>query len=321
MDSSASATDGFSFVIGMTVGGRYLLKRLLGGGSLGVVFEVQDTSDPSSSLAIKLFRLRGDEGDAMRARFLREGTALTKLRCDEIVRVFEVGQCDEHSALFVVSELVEGESLRAYLQRFDRIEPSIMRALVADLLAALTTVHAAGLVHRDIKPENIILVHTEGRPRAKLLDFALIPRSIDASVGLSNPGSFAGTLAYASPEQLRGVAIVRPSSDLWSLGVVIYEMCMGELPWDRGDSSETIEAILRGPVVSLHAIDGTMCEVVRRCLVRTAEDRAQTAPELARLSSAQGSANSLAKRDLRAPLALALMVLALAGWLVMCARQ
>ena len=216
---------------------HYRILEKLGGGGMGVVYRAEDMK-LRRHVALKLLAedIAGDR--AALERFEREAQAASALNHPGICTIYEF---DEHEGqLFLAMELIEGCSLRAFREH-DASIASLTR-LAAQVTTALAAAHAAGIVHRDIKPENI-MVRNDGY--LKLLDFGLArftDRALDSTV-VTSPGTIVGTVRYMSPEQVRGET-VSSASDIFSLGIVLYEFAAGRHPFAANSLAETMSAIL-----------------------------------------------------------------------------
>ena len=215
-------------------------------------------------------------------RFQQEARAVLALNHPNIVTTYEVGDADGVS--FIASEFIEGETLRQVLAQRPRTTREAVD-LVMQIANALAAAHDAGIVHRDIKPENIML-----RPDGyvKVLDFGVAKLSgpvvsLQANINATSPGMLIGTARYMSPEQTRGIE-VDGRSDLWSLGVVLYEILTGQTPFSGATPSDCIAAILERepPSVQSHAPDvpDELSWSVRKLLRKDRDERYQTAKEL-----------------------------------------
>ena len=187
-------------------------------------------------------RYLGDE--SVRLRFLREARAAAKVRHSNVASVFHLGRSSQ--GYFYAMEFVEGETLESLIKRFGRLEVKLALEIVMQVAAGLAAVHKQQLVHRDIKPSNIMVSVEEGSTvTAKIIDLGLAKPAADApaEAAISMPGAFAGTPEFASPEQFAGVGVdIR--SDLYSLGVVLWEMLTGHVMF-RGSPAEVMHQHLQ----------------------------------------------------------------------------
>lgn len=216
--------------------GPYRIESVLGRGGMGVVLLAHDEV-LQRPVAVKVMHSERAD-DAARTRFLREGQAAARLTHDHIVRVYGVTNT-ENGLPYLVMEYVSGPTLAALLRDEGSLEPRRAAELCAQVADALTAAHAAGVIHRDVKPANVLL--EEGTGRAKLTDFGLACSTLAGS-GLTREGLLVGTPAYMSPEQARGQT-VDGRSDVYSLGVTLYEMLIGEVPF-RGEELQIVHQVL-----------------------------------------------------------------------------
>jgi serine/threonine protein kinase len=248
--------------------GKYRLKRRLGRGGFGEVWEALDTN-LGRTVAIKLPHFLPTDRKKIE-RFLREGRSAAQLRHPNIVGVYDAGVIDEQH--FLAIELVDGKPLSDY-DTDRQLEHHAIARMVADLAKAMQYAHNHGIIHRDIKPQNIV-VRTDGR--AQILDFGLA-KSMDESVGLTLDGSVLGTPAYMSPEQARGdIANVGPASDQYSLGATLYWMLTGEAMFS-GPSHVIIASVISKdvtPAISINPkIDPRLNAICMKATAKLAKDR------------------------------------------------
>ena len=202
----------------------------LGRGGMGITYKAFDVR-LRCPVALKIISeaLIGDQ--SARLRFVREARAAASVRHPNIASVFHLGSTGQH--YFYAMEFIEGETLESFIKRSGRLEVSLALEITAQLAAGLTAIHKQKLVHRDIKPTNIMVsLGDAGAVAAKLIDLGLakVIEEPGSGTAISVLGSFVGTPRYASPEQFAGMAAdIR--SDLYSLGVVLWEMVTGEEPF------------------------------------------------------------------------------------------
>lgn len=214
--------------------GQYVVERVLGQGGMGTVFLGRDVT-LDRPVAIKVILPDVAASAELRERFLLEARTVARLRHPNIVSVYSAGESD--GLLWFAMEFVPGESLRDRLQRERVVPAEVVTAVVHDLAMALDDAHLAGIVHRDVKPENIMLDQQTGR--AMLTDFGVARALSSGDSRLTGAGFVLGSPRYMSPEQAAGEATIDGRSDLYSLGLVAYEMLAGR-PTIEAESAGTI---------------------------------------------------------------------------------
>lgn len=258
---------------------RYVRHELVFAGGHAEVFRGEDLSR-GETVAIKRLNAKLLTSDAeMVARFIREGELLQQLNHPNIIRVLDV--IEEDGQQSIVMEYVGGGSLRDLLDAEGALPPSRVLDIALPLADALVLAHESGVIHRDLKPDNVLLA-TDGTPR--LTDFGLA-RLIHSNVRLTQHGAFLGTLAYMSPEAINGETL-DARSDIWSFGVMLYEMLVGERPFKAEPVSSLLSSILYGPLPDLQGrrphIPEPMARLLQQILVR---DRGQRLPTVRRLAA------------------------------------
>ena len=219
-------------MIGTTVS-HYRILDKLGEGGMGVVYKAEDTR-LGRLVALKVLPAALADTPEAKQRFVNEARAASALSHPNVAVVYDVGETD--TAPFIAMELVEGETLKSRLQR-ERLPFEEVQLLGIQIAQGLHAVHSKGIVHRDIKPDNLLLTSDGG---VKILDFGIARRGDSA---VTQTGVMIGTLAYMSPEQVLGEHVDN-RSDLWSFGVVLYEMLSRELPFRRGREAAVLYEIL-----------------------------------------------------------------------------
>jgi tetratricopeptide (TPR) repeat protein len=258
--------------------GPYRVQAELGRGGMGIVFRAYDES-LRRPVAIKVLRPELDEPRA-RERLLREARLAAQFRHDHVVTIHAVVSPPDRSP-YLVMEYVPGPTLAALLEAEQRLEPRRAVELVVQVANGLAAAHAAGLVHRDVKPSNVLLDPATGR--AKLTDFGLARGGAPAS-GLTQEGVLAGTPAYMSPEQAKGQADLDGRTDVYSLGVTLYEALTGAVPF-RGTTAMVLQQIVqeepRPPRQLNDAVPRDLETVCLKAMAKEPSRRYATAAELA----------------------------------------
>jgi serine/threonine-protein kinase len=276
-------------IAGGTRLGRYEIRSLLGAGGMGEVYLAYDTV-LERTVALKVLPADVAADENRMKRFMREAKTASAPNHPNILTIHEIGQQDEHH--FIATEFIEGESLRQHMSRSQMGQREVLD-VVSQVASALAAAHQAGIIHRDIKPENIML-RLDGV--VKVLDFGLAKLVTTApkketdpeaatmtKVIKTDPGVVMGTANYMSPEQARGLE-VDARSDIWSLGVVLYELVAGRLPFEGKTTSDVIATILHHepPSLLLYRPDmpPELERIVEKTLTKDAEERYQLAKDL-----------------------------------------
>ena len=211
-----------SQMIGTVLSGRYKLEAKLGSGGMSTVYLARDTT-LDRSVAVKVMHREMSEQEDQLQRFRQEARAVAKLSHPNVVAVIDAGEDGGHP--YIVFEYVEGETLKQRINRVGALDPQEALAYAIEIARGLTVAHNRNMVHRDIKPQNV-LIDSEGR--AKLTDFG-ISRQLEQD-GMTATGRVLGTTDYVAPEQAMGHPVDQ-RSDVYSLGVVLYEMLVGQVPF------------------------------------------------------------------------------------------
>ena len=274
--------------------GRYKIRKLLGEGGMGKVFLAED-AELERLVALKILPADFAGREDRVRRFIREAKAISALNHPNILTIFEIGNTGD--TRFIATEYIEGETLRERQMR-EKLDLREILDIAAQTAAALAAAHSAGIIHRDIKPENIML-RRDGF--VKILDFGLAKLSTPPSLAgdldpdalesptkqldLTNPGAIMGTTSYMSPEQIRGRADIDARTDIWSLGVVIFEMTTGRVPFTGESMGDVIASILKtdAPHLSKSVSDcpGELDRIVDKCLHKKRDERYQVIKDLA----------------------------------------
>lgn len=271
--------------------GRYEIKSLLGIGGMGEVYRAFD-AELQRPVALKILPAEFALQANRMQRFIQEARAASALNHPNIITVYEIGRVtdDPNAAPYFAIELIEGVTLREYLSK-SKLRLVDVLDLAGQIASALVAAHQAGIIHRDIKPENI-MVRNDGY--VKVLDFGLAkPTERNSSainseaetraLAHTDPGTIMGTVSYMSPEQAKG-GDVDARTDIWSLGVVLYEMVTGALPFTGATPSHVIVSLLEKepPPLAAHVADvpEALELIIDEALRKDREERTQTAKQL-----------------------------------------
>ena len=275
---------------------HYRLDERLGAGGMGVLYRATDLK-LGRAVAIKLLARHLVSDEAAKARFVREARAASALDHPNIANIYEIGE--EDGELFIAMALYEGETLK---QRLEKGGLGVEEALdvLRQVALGLAAAHRAGIVHRDIKPANVLMTNTG---TVKILDFGLAKLVSDSQPQtMTQAGQAMGTVLYMSPEQLRGDA-VDARSDLWSFGVLAYELLAGASPFQTDSNAATVARILHEKSPSLAAVPGVpdwLAQLVSQLLRKNPAERPQTASEVLRRLGGGELARSLPAEPLGA---------------------
>lgn len=232
--------------VGDLLDGKYELIRLLGEGGMGSVYEANHTLI-GRRLAVKFLHPQYATSPDVVTRFQREAQAAAQIGHENIIEVTDMGTSEDESP-YIVMEFLEGTDLKGLLEDDGVLEPKRAAHIMVQALDALQAAHDVGIIHRDLKPENIYLISKGNNPDyVKLLDFGISKfRALetDGAKGLTQTGTVLGTPHYMSPEQARGEQDLSPRSDIYAMGVILYQMMTGHLPFDAPNYNALLIKIL-----------------------------------------------------------------------------
>lgn len=263
-------------MIGKMLDNRYELVEFIGNGGMALVYRAIDHRT-GHSVAVKILRPEFNQDAEFLGRFEREATTASRMSHHNIVNLLDVGQDGEYR--YLVMEFVRGKTLKDVIQDRGALAPEVAGQIAIRILSALQHAHKNGIIHRDIKPQNI-LVHSDGH--IKVADFGIA--RVAGSSTISRSDSVMGSVHYFSPEQARGEEVTF-ASDLYSVGVVLYEMLTGQPPFD-GDTPVAIALQhINGKAQPMHEINAAvppaMERVVEKAMEKRPEKRYQSALEMA----------------------------------------
>jgi len=265
------------------IAGKFRVERVVGAGGMGVVVAAHHLA-LDQPVAVKLMLPGVGARKPFTRRFLREARAAARLRSEHVTRVLDVGTLDDGTA-YIVMELLEGHDLATLLRTRGPMSIGAAVALVLQGCDAIGEAHAAGIVHRDLKPANLFVTHrADGRPLVKLLDLGVC--KLDASAGelhATSNNALIGTPTYMAPEQMRSAKEADARSDIWSLGVMLYELTTGRLPFPAATFAQLCLKVALDPCPALDVADAPpgFEAVVERCLAKDPSARFPTVAALA----------------------------------------
>lgn len=280
-------------MIGRRVDGRWEVLGVIGVGGMGTVYEARE--DDGSLVAVKIVGKGNDDPAGLR-RFVRESRAALALHSENTVRIIAAGVDADLGMPFMVMERLRGRDLSETIALHGPLEPAVAARVFVEAARGLSVVHAAGMVHRDIKPSNIFLHEDGERVIVKLCDFGIVKTAsvTEYQAALTHTGLLLGSPAYMSPEQAKDPRDVDARSDVWSLGMTLYQALSGSLAWTNWTNLSELVVMIYGrdptPVQDIAPwIEPALATVVHRALTRDREQRWASAEELAEALSAHAS--------------------------------
>jgi len=270
--------------IGDVIGGKYRIVRLIGDGGMGTVYEARHEF-LETSVALKFLHADLAKRAGLGSRFLQEARVSAQIRSPHVTHVTDVDQTADGSP-YLVMELLQGEPLQQAMDRMHKLPPEQAVDFALQILAGLESAHAIGVVHRDLKPDNVFIVPAGGGPLLKLIDFGIakLRASTEFQKGLTRAGVIMGTPEYMAPEQLFAAENVDHRADLYSLGVILFEMLSGRRPADGDDVEAIVASVVSGNVRHLADLEPGLppglVAVVERALRPDREARFSSAVEM-----------------------------------------
>ncbi len=269
---------------------KYRVERVLGMGGMGIVVAATHL-ELDREVALKFLLPTAMDSEEMVSRFLNEGRAVVRLKSEHVAKVLDVGRLDD-GAPFIVMELLQGQDLGAVMKERTVLAIEDAVSFVLQASEAVAEAHAAMIIHRDLKPQNLFLtLGLDGTPLVKVLDFG-VSKSLTPTTGgdgtpmtLTRTQSMLGSPLYMSPEQMRSSKKVDERSDIWSLGVILFELFTGRVPFEAENVPELVFKIAEGDVPSPKEfrpdLPDALCSAVMRCLQKDVDKRYSNLAELA----------------------------------------
>ncbi|MFO0738044.1 MAG: protein kinase [Labilithrix sp.] len=272
---------------GMRIGGRYVVEKVLGSGGMGVVATAR-YPELQQRVAIKFLRPEHASNAILNARFMREARLAARVKSEHFVRVFDIGKLP-NGVPYLVMELLTGHDLADELIAHGAMEVEAGLEWVLQALVGLAEIHALGVVHRDLKPSNLFISEAAGKRMVKVLDFGISKENAksDSGAPLTSTDNLLGTPQYMSPEQVRASKDVDARSDIWSVGVILYELLTARRPFtsDENATGELFAKVLYidpvKPREHRPSIPVDLEAVIMKCLARDRTERYEDVAALA----------------------------------------
>jgi len=267
--------------VGRVIGGRYRLERRIGEGAMAQVWQAEHLT-LGRAVAVKFLHAAGSPNGEAAQRFVREARLAASITHRNIVDIVDFGLTEPDHVPYMVMELLRGRALGEHLVACGRLPIPDAARIASEVLRGLAAVHDAGLVHRDLKPDNIFLVDDEDGAFPKLVDFGLSRR-----VGRSDmtaEGIILGTPDYMSPEQAEGASHIDARTDVYAMGVILYELVSGQMPFDGSSLAELLSHVADGMSIPLRArmpdAPAELVAIVERAMHRDPGQRFASAREM-----------------------------------------
>ena len=272
--------------IGTTLDGKYELVRLIGEGGMGAVYEATHKLI-GRRLAVKFLHALYATNAEVIIRFQREAQAAAQIGHENIIEVTDMGTAQD-GAPYLVMEYLEGFDVKGAIEKEGKLSTKRVAHILVQALSALQAAHNAGIIHRDLKPENIFLTSKGVNPDyVKLLDFGISKfRTFDSEgvKGLTQTGTVLGTPHYMSPEQARGEQNLTPQSDIYAMGVIMYQMLTGEIPFDAANYNALLIKILTEEPTPIEVLNPelppALVAIVKKAMARDTTERYKTCDEM-----------------------------------------
>ena len=273
--------------IGTLLDGKYRIEKVIGKGGMGIVYAAHHEL-LGERVALKLLLEEVARNPEVIARFLNEARSAAKIKNEHVARVMDVGTLDRGGVAFIALEYLEGRDLAQLLVERGRLPLAEAVDYVLQALEAVAAAHALGIIHRDLKPANLFLAQQSGDDVIKVLDFGIskVQEGSNAKVAhVTSAGTILGSPFYVPPEQLRSARTIDSRADVWSLGVILYELTTGVLPFHGESLGELFSAILEQTAVPPSArcpeLPPGLDRVVLKCLAKAPDQRYASVGELA----------------------------------------
>jgi serine/threonine protein kinase len=272
---------------GDVLAGKYRVERVLGEGGMGIVVAATHIA-LEERVALKFMRAEATQREDGVERFLREARAAVKLKSEHVARVLDVGTLETGSP-YIVMEYLEGSDLSEVLIQRGKLTLGEAVEYLLQACDAIAEAHSRGIIHRDLKPANLFVTRArDGAPLLKVLDFGISKMNVlgDRPESMTQSTAILGSPMYMSPEQMKSSRDVSPTTDIWSLGIILYEAVGGRVPFDEQTIGALMAKVLTQHPPALQTLRGDLPEpfvaVVARCLEKEPTQRYASVAELAR---------------------------------------
>lgn len=258
--------------------GDYKIINKIASGGMGIVYESRNPKNKSQKVAIKVIRDEFIENDEKRKRFMNESSIIDKIDNKNIVKVIE--RCESGDQLFIVMEYLEGETLNEKIEKKGKLRIETVIRIAIQLVSAVISIHKQGIIHRDITPDNIMLINKGNQTdNVKILDFGIAKTR--NMTKLTESGIIMGTINYISPEQISGIST--KASDIYSLGIIFYEMSTGEKPFMAETSIDIINQILNNKPVEPGSFNYKIPKELSRLIMSMMEKNPEQRPSVEKI--------------------------------------
>lgn len=280
--AESTPREGDDELVGKTLGQTYTIVRVLGEGGMGRVYEATHKRINGKRFAIKMLHPEYSRQPDVISRFQREAEAAASIHSPYVVDVYDVDRTHDGRP-FIVGEFLDGQEFASYLEQVGKMPVGPAVRVVRQICKALEAAHQKGVVHRDMKPENVFLTGDLTHPIAKVIDFGISKTGDTPGTALTKTGMIMGTPSYMAPEQARGERVDH-RVDIYAVGAILYCALTGKRPFDRGDPTATLTAVLTEDPPRPRSIEPTIPDplelIIQRAMAKTPSDRFQTMTDL-----------------------------------------
>jgi serine/threonine-protein kinase len=273
--AESTPREGDDELVGKTLGQTYTIVRVLGEGGMGRVYEATHKRISGKRFAIKMLHPEYSRQPEVISRFQREAEAAASIHSPYVVDVYDVDRTADGRP-FIVGEFLDGQEFAAYLEKVGKMPVGPAVRIVRQICKALDSAHGKGVVHRDMKPENVFLTGDLARPIAKVIDFGISKTGDTPGTALTKTGMIMGTPSYMAPEQARGERVDH-RADIYAVGAILYCALTGKRPFDRGDPTATLTAVLTEDPPRPRSIEPSIPDplelIIQRAMAKSPADR------------------------------------------------